>query len=84
MTDFQTATKFTTWGDVRGQGPVYDNAEAADRSLVRDQKACGARGGYSDREVYSIDDEGFLRDELGHVVYPASGRSHGAVRNERK
>lgn len=74
------AKRFITWGPVRGFGPARDSYEAAERDLTEDQEGCLGQRGYSDRDVYSVDDAGYLRDGNGGHVWPSHGRSTGAVR----
>lgn len=72
---------YVTYGDVRGMGPLRETREQAERDLARDRAACGgSNGGYSDREVYEVDEDGFLIGEDGGPVWPSHGRSAGAVR----
>lgn len=52
--------RYTTYGSVRGQGPVRDTEDAAERDLLRDRKGCRAQGGYSDRELAYIGEDGYL------------------------
>lgn len=73
---------YTTYGDVRGQsGTLHRTREAAERALARDQQGCESQGGYSDREVCVVGDDGILyRDEsCTDPVWPSHGRSCGAV-----
>jgi hypothetical protein len=78
-------TRYTTWGDVGGFGPVRRSLERAEADLRRDIKGCRAQGGYSDRAVYVVDAEGFLRHmDNNALVWPSHGRSHGAVRWSKK
>ena len=74
--------RYTTYGDVRGQGPIRKTEAAAEADLIKDQKGCKSQGGYSDRSLCYIGDDGFLyRDSAcTEVVWPSSGRSNGAVR----
>jgi hypothetical protein len=78
-------TRYITWGDVGGFGRVRRSLERAEADLRRDIKGCRRQGGYSDRAVYRLGSQGYLLhmddDEL---VWPASGRSHGAVRWSKK
>lgn len=54
-------TKYTTYGDVRGGcGHRHSTREAAERCLSRDQRGCKCQGGYSDRSVVYVDDDGVL------------------------
>lgn len=82
----KTIIGYTTWGSVRGLGPIrpVDNslAEAqqlAERDLRDDQDGCRKQRGYSDRDVYAIDEEGYVVDADGDNVWP-HGRTHRALR----
>lgn len=75
-------TEYTTYGPVRGQGPVRETEPAAREDLESDQSGCAAQGGYSDRAVVGIVDERLVTLE-GEYVWPAHGRSHGVVKVER-
>ena len=78
--------RYTTWGSVRGMGPIRTTAEQAERDLTSDRRGCRRQGGYSDRSVYAIDDDGYVveLDEDGQPdsernVYPY-GRTSAALR----
>lgn len=73
-------TKYTTWGPVRDRGPIRATEAEAEADLERDRSGCAAQGGYSDRQVYAIDEDGYLVDHDGEPVWPSHGRSNGAVR----
>ena len=77
-----TTTRWVTWGDVRGQGPVRRTAARAARDLAADEQGCESQGGYSDRAVYAVDADGYLltrhEDEPPNYVYQSQGC--GAVR----
>lgn len=66
-----------TAGAVVWRGQNMDDAAQYARSQNR---GCAKQGGYGDRAAYTVDEDGFLRDEDGGHVWPAHGRSHGAVR----
>ena len=71
---------YTTWGSVRGMGPVRKTLAKADHDLAADQEGCASQRGYSDREVYAIDDEGYVVDTVtGANVYP-HGRTSSALK----
>lgn len=74
--------KVTSYGDVRGQGPVRRSVEAAERDIDRDDAGCQAQGGYSDRRIAYIGADGYLyADEAcEEPIWPSHGRSSGAVR----
>lgn len=59
--------KYTTWGPCRGMGPIRKTRQAAEQDAERDGAGCNQQGGYSDRYVYAIDADGFLRDEDGRI-----------------
>ena len=74
---------YTTHGSVRGGcGVLYATALRAERALERDQRGCQAQGGYSDRTVVVVGDDGCLYydDECQDWVPGAGGRSCGAAR----
>lgn len=73
---------WTTWGMVRGLGPVRDSQDAALRDLTDDSEACGNQGGYSDRDLYAIDQDGYVVDpDTGDNVWP-NGRTSRALKVE--
>lgn len=63
---------YTTWGSVRGMGPVRMTRAEAEADLAHDAKGCSKHGGYSDREVYAIDGDRYVVDADDHKsnVYP--------------
>ena len=72
---------YTTYGHVRGQcGHAHKTIEAAVRCLERDRAGCAGQGGYSDRQVCVVDDDGYLADMAGSTIWPSHGRSCGAER----
>lgn len=74
---------YTTYGSVRGgSGKLHKTMGAAEKDLEKDQKACSSQGGYSDRTVCVVGDDGFLYtdDDCTEVIWPSHGRSTGAVR----
>ena len=62
-------------------GIVWTGAsiEAAQTYARSQNHGCAAQGGYGDRAAYEVDEDGFLVDDGGYV-WPAHGRSSGAVR----
>lgn len=74
--------RYVSWGSVRGFGPIRDSEAEAKADVRRDDAGCAAQGGYSDRQVYAIDEEGYLyREPYGVRLYAYPyGRSHGALR----
>lgn len=77
------AVAYTTWGRVRGMGPIRADRAAADLDLDEDRSACRRQRGYSDRALCLIDVDGVLHYEDGRTVWPAHGRGCGAVRISR-
>jgi len=55
-------TRYSTLGDVRGQGPVRSYLQAAWKDLMDDQSGCGAQGGYSDRRIVRLVDGSVVTD----------------------
>lgn len=74
---------YVTWGSVRGLGPVRTDRQRAERDLLDDQNGCRKQGGYSDRDVYGIDNEGYVVTIEGENVYPY-GRTCAALRLTRR
>ena len=64
-------------GAVCWRGQSLADAQAYARAQNR---GCAAQGGYGDRTAYAVDEDGFLVDDAGRCVWPAHGRSSGAVR----
>lgn len=59
-------THFTTRGEIRGQCPHKHKTRAgAQRCLDADSAGCRQQGGYSDREIVVIDDDGNEWEDLG-------------------
>jgi hypothetical protein len=81
MTQNETVehVRWITWGSVRGQGPIRSTCMDAERDLTEDREGCAAQGGYSDREVYGIDADGYVVDDDGGNVWPY-GRTNPALR----
>jgi len=60
--------KYTTYGSVRGCcGHRHRTIRAAVLCAANDQESCHDQGGYSDREVVLVGDDGYLYRDLGHV-----------------
>ena len=73
-------SKWATWGSVRGLGPVRSLIGSAIEDLERDRIDCRSQGGYSDRELYAVDADGYVIDpDTGANVYPY-GRTHHALK----
>lgn len=76
--------RYVSWGSVRGFGPTRDSEAEAEADVRRDGADCASLGGgaYSDRQVYAVDEDGYLYTEAHgdrQYVYPF-GRSHGALK----
>jgi hypothetical protein len=74
--------RHTTYGRVRGGcHRLYETREAAERSCRRDAAGCESQGGYSDRKVCEVDEDGILYHDLAadDWVYGPGGRSCGAM-----
>jgi len=75
---------YTTYGHVRGLcGHRHQSESAAGQCVARDQNGCASQGGYSDRTVYTIGDDGYLENAQGSPVWPSHGRGCGAVKVNR-
>lgn len=75
-----TIKGWTTWGSVRGLGPVRKTEAEASRDLERDQEGCSSQGGYSDRDLYAIDEDGYVVDPAtGDNIWP-HGRTSRALK----
>lgn len=61
---------WVTWGSVRGEGPTRATQEQAQRDARADAHGCRRQGGYSDRQVYGVDEEGWARTTDGGYVWP--------------
>ena len=52
-------TVYITRGDVRGEcGHEHRTESGAERCIAADQRGCASQGGYSDRYVIAVDDDG--------------------------
>ena len=72
-------TIYTTIGSVRGCcGHKHKTYEAAQACMHADQAGCARHGGYSDRQVVSSDDDGYLIGENGQPYYPHGRGSRAA------
>lgn len=75
---------YTTYGSVRGCcGHKHKTSEAAEKCLDRDQKGCRSQGGYSDRSVVEVGEDGYLYHDAsdGSSWIPGpGGRTCGAAR----
>lgn len=78
-----TRRGYTTYGSVRGgSGGLHRTREAAGRALGRDRRGCRSQGGYSDRQVVAVGDDGYLYhdDACTDWVPGPGGRTGGAAR----
>lgn len=56
---------YSTYGSVRGCcGHRHATREAAEKCLARDRAGCASQGGYSDRSVVEVDDDGRLYHDI--------------------
>ncbi len=69
---------WVTWGSVRGEGPTRATEEQAERDARADAHGCRRQGGYSDRQVYGVDADGWARTSEGGYVWP-HGRTSRAL-----
>lgn len=59
---------YTTYGSVRGCcGHNHDSLNDAESCLESDRKWCGSQGGYSDREVVLVGEDGYLYADMGQM-----------------
>jgi hypothetical protein len=75
---------YTTYGGVRGQcGHLHKTRKAAERCLDRDSRGCRASRGYSDRDVYAVDLDGYLTHGDSDWVRGSGGRTSDGVKFHR-
>ena len=83
MTQTTKIAGYTTYGSVRGCcGHTHTTVEQAERCLNRDESGCSKQGGYSDRSIVAVGDDGYLyrdRDCQDWIPGPG-GTSCGAAR----
>ena len=61
-----------SWGKTRGLGPRRLSRIDASADVTKDAAMLGGLGGRTDRAVYAIDADGYLRDDAeGYVYNPA-------------
>ena len=70
------SVKYTTIGDVRGCcGHKHRSIEAAKACIEKDHRGCNKQGGYSDRTVYRVSDDGSIErlteDEVSRLYTTA-------------
>lgn len=57
---------YTTYGSVRGQcGHRHTTLDLAVLCLMKDRRDCKTQGGYSDREIMLVGDDGYLYRDMG-------------------
>jgi hypothetical protein len=74
---------FTCYGPVRGCcDKVHGVHDRALRCLEKDRTRCSSQGGYSDREICTIGDDGLLYEDKDctEPIPAEGGMSNGAVR----
>lgn len=74
---------YTTYGSVRGGcGILYKTYDEAEKALERDRRICQRQGGYSDRKVVVVGDDGLLYydEACKDWVSSEGGRGSGAAR----
>lgn len=81
MTDHQSSTPTVAVYSPSAGCIVYrgQNMDDAIDYARRQNAACAKAEGYGDRRAYTVDSDGFLRDENGGHVWPSHGRSAGAI-----
>lgn len=78
-----TKRGYTTYGSVRGGcGKLYRTESGAEKALQCDRKGCQSQGGYSDRVVVIVGDDGYLYydEDCTDWVPGEEGRSCGVAR----
>lgn len=77
---------YTTKGEIRGEcGHTHRSLQAALRCKEADQRGCRMQGGYSDRYVYGVDEQGRLTDEeTPNYLEELICASRGRVRQEKE
>jgi hypothetical protein len=67
----QTTTRivYSTYGSVRGCcGHRHQSMGAAEKCLAHDQAGCRSQGGYSDRSIVLVGDDGYLYRDMGQMA----------------
>lgn len=82
--DGNPIVRWSSWGSVRGQGPIRLTRARAEDDLDRDAQGCAEQGGYSDRDLIAIDAEGWCWRDVGggsklQLVWPY-GRHRRALK----
>ena len=73
-TDNFNRSHWTSYGLVRGQcGHRHREVDSAIRCISHDRVACKREGGDSDRSVWLIDDNGYLKGSTGEHAFDRNG-----------
>lgn len=77
--------RYGSYGSVRGYGRLFSALAEAERDVRRDGEGCAKQGGYSDRQVVAVDEDGicYAVDGNGdptHWIPGSGGRGCGAAR----
>lgn len=76
---------YTCIGDTRGQcGVKHATRREAEKCCESDRRGCARQGGYSDRQVAEIGDDGYLYEDIvaDRWIAGIGGRTSGAARSE--
>ena len=73
--------RYTTYGSVRGMGPIRETLEEAERDLTADQTGCRKQGGYSDRSIAYVGDDSYLYhdEDCQDWIAGPGGRTSGGI-----
>lgn len=79
------AYKYGSYGPVRGYGPLCDSLMDAEKSVRQDGHGCARQGGYSDRQIVAVDQDGYCYrvDDTGAYNESDWIRSDGGSRGAR-
>lgn len=58
--DGTTIVAWGSYGAVCGYGVCSESRPVVDRDLADHREGCASQGGYSDRRIVAVDDEGYL------------------------
>lgn len=72
-----TPIRYSTYGSVRGFGPLRDSRKSAEGDLTHDRIACRRRGGYSDRQLVEISGDGYAYHDLASDNWVRGDDGHG-------
>lgn len=82
MVNEEISMVYTTYGQVRGCcGHRHTSVETAERCITKDGRGCRMQGGYTDRSIVDVREDGrlYIPDTDTWVPGPG-GRTHGAAR----